>query len=206
MKKNLMFIVVLCALISCTQSPQEKANALIEINLKKSLYHPESYNPAETIVDSAFTPFDDPYFYEKTVDLCKLGVEIEEYELKIKDEKSDMALYKDLLGIMYSNSDKERYDQAKENYEKYLAAKNKAEQKIVQLVEELKKDLEKESQFIGFKAKHRYRAQTNGGQIVFGEVKFLFDKEITKIVSAYDMDGDEYKAVQLLYKEMLGEE
>lgn len=206
MKKNLMFIVVLCALISCTQSPQEKANALIEINLKKSLYHPESYNPAETIVDSAFTPFDDPYFYEKAVDLCKLGVEIEEYELKIKDEKSDMALYKDLLGIMYSNSDKERYDQAKENYEKYLAAKNKAEQKIVQLVEELKKDLEKESQFIGFKAKHRYRAQTNGGQIVFGEVKFLFDKEITKIVSAYDMDGDEYKAVQLLYKEMLGEE
>lgn len=206
MKKNLMFIVVLCALISCTQSPQEKANALIEINLKKSLYHPESYNPAETIVDSAFTPFDDPYFYEKTVDLCKLGVEIEEYELKIKDEKSDMALYKDLLGIMYSNSDKERYDQAKENYEKYLAAKNKAEHKIVQLVEELKKDLEKESQFIGFKAKHRYRAQTNGGQIVFGEVKFLFDKEITKIVSAYDMDGDEYKAVQVLYKEMLGEE
>ena len=131
---------------------------------------------------------------------------MEEYEHKIKYEKSDMALYKDLLRIMYSNRDKEKYDQAKENYEKYLAAKNNTEQKIAQLVEELKKDLEKESQFIGFKAKHRYRAQTNGGQIVFGEIKYLFDKEITKIVSAYDMDGDEYKAVQVLYKEMLGEE
>jgi hypothetical protein len=206
MKKNLMFIAVLFALISCNQSPQEKANALIEIDLKKSLFHPESYDPAETIIDSAFTPFDDPYFYEKAVNLCKLGVEMEEYEHKIKYEKSDMALYKDLLKIMYSNRDKEKYDQAKENYEKYLAAKNNTEQKIVQLVEELKKDLEKESQFIGFKAKHRYRAQTNGGQIVFGEVKYLFDKEITKIVSAYDMDGDEYKAVQVLYKEMLGEE
>jgi hypothetical protein len=76
MKKNLVFIAVLFALISCSQSPQEKANALIEIDLKKSLFHPESYDPAETIIDSAFTPFDDPYFYEKTVNLCKLGVEM----------------------------------------------------------------------------------------------------------------------------------
>lgn len=201
-----MFIAVLFALVSCNQSPQEKANALIEFDLKKSLYYPETYDPAETIVDSAFTPFDDPHFYEKTIDLCKLGVEMEEYEHKIKDEKSDMALYKDLLRIMYSNHDKERYDQAKDNYEKYLAAKNNTEQKIVQLVEELKKELEEEPQFIGFKAKHRYRAQNNGGQIVFGEAKYLFDKDITKVISAYDMDGDEYKAVQALYEQMLGEE
>jgi hypothetical protein len=125
MKKNLMFIAVLFALISCNQSPQEKANALIEVDLKKSLYHPETYNPAETVVDSAFTPFDDPIFYEKTITLCKLAVEIEDYERKIKDEKSDMAFHKDMLQIMYSNSEKESYNQAKENYEKYLEEKEK---------------------------------------------------------------------------------
>ena len=206
MKKNLLFITVLVSLISCSQSPEEKVNALIEIDLKKSLYHPETYDPAETLVDSAFTPFDDPFFYEKTIELCKLGVEIEEYEQKIKYEKSDMAFYKDLLRIMYSNSDKEKYDQAKVNYEKYLAAKESAEQKILQVVEELKKEIEKGPQFMGFKARHRYRAQNNAGQIVFGEVKYLFDKEITKVISAYDMDGDEYKAVQALYEQMLGEE
>ena len=74
------------------------------------------------------------------------------------------------------------------------------------MVDELKLELEKEPQFIGFKARHRYRAQNNGGQTVFGEAKFLFDKEITKIVSAYDMDGEEYKAVQTIYKQMLGDE
>ena len=165
MKKNLMFIAVLFALISCNQSPQEKANALIEVDLKKSLYHPETYNPAETVVDSAFTPFDDPIFYEK-----------------------------------------ESYNQAKENYEKYLEEKEKTEQKIEKLVDELKSELEKEPQFLGFKARHRYRAQNNGGQVVFGEAKYLFDKDITQIVSVYDMDGDEYKAVQTVYKQMLGDD
>ena len=31
---------------------------------KKSLYYPETYDPTETVVDSAFTPFDDPLFYK----------------------------------------------------------------------------------------------------------------------------------------------
>lgn len=206
MKKNLLFIAALFILISCSQSLQERVDTLIEIELKKSLYHPDTYDPAETIVDSAFTPFDDPFFYEKTINLYKLGIEMEDYEYKIKNEKSDMAHYKDMLQIMYSNSNKESYDQAKENYEKYLIEKEETEQKIEKLVDELKSELGKEPEFIGFKAKHRYRAQNNGGQTVFGEAKFLFDKDITKIISAYDMDGEEYKAVQIVYKQMLGEE
>lgn len=206
MKKSFLFIVGILAFASCVHSPEEKANALIEESLKKSLYHPETYDPAETLVDSAFTPFDDPVFYEKALDLCKLGLDIDEYDRKVKDEKSDMAFYKDMLQIMYSNRDKENYDQAKENYNRYLSEKEEAERKVKDLVEEIKVELEKEQEFIGFKARHRYRVQNNGGQIVFGEAKFLFDKDITQIVSAYDMDTDEYKAVQALYKQILGED
>ena len=113
MKKKLLLVIFALVCVSCSHSLEEKANALIEVDLKKSLYHPETYNPAETVVDSAFTPFDDPIFYEKTITLCKLGVEIEDYERKIKDEKSDMAFHKDMLQIMYSNSEKESYNQAK---------------------------------------------------------------------------------------------
>lgn len=206
MKKKLLLVIFALVCVSCSHSLEEKANALIEVDLKKSLYHPETYNPAETVVDSAFTPFDDPIFYEKTITLCKLGVEIEDYERKIKDEKSDMAFHKDMLQIMYSNSEKESYNQAKENYEKYFEEKEKTEQKIEKLVDELKSELEKEPQFLGFKARHSYRAQNNGGQVVFGEAKYLFDKDITQIVSVYDMDGDEYKAVQTVYKQMLGDD
>ncbi len=37
-------------------------------------------------------------------------------------------------------------------------------------------------------------------------MKYLFDRNINKIVASYDMDDDEYKAVQIVYKQMLGED
>ena len=73
-------------------------------------------------------------------------------------------------------------------------------------VQNLKTMLDKEQLFIGFKARHRFRANNNAGQIVFGEMKYLFDKDMNKIVASYDMDDDEYKTVQIVYKQMLGED
>ena len=64
--------------------------------------------------------------------------------------------------------------------------------------------LENEQQFIGFRARHRYRANNNAGQTIFGETKYLFDKSLSKIVASYDMDSEEYKTVQIIYKQMLG--
>ena len=34
---------------------------------------------------------------------------------------------------------------------------------------------------------------------------FIFDKDLTKVIAAYDMDKEEYQAVEYLYKEMRGE-
>ena len=78
--------------------------------------------------------------------------------------------------------------------------------KAKKLADELKTMLDKEQLFIGFKARHRFRANNNAGQIVFGEMKYLFDKDMNKIVASYDMDDDEYKTVQIVYKQMLGED
>ena len=206
MKKVMLFVAALITLVACSQSPEDKANVLIKESMKKTLYHAETYDPVETVVDSAFTPFDGPAFYEKTVKICKLGMEIDKYERKAKSEKREIAHYQDMLRIMYSNSDKERLNQAQENYNDYLAKESEAEDKAKKLAEQLKAELQKEPQFIGFKARHRYRAQNNGGQTVFGEAKFLFDKDITQIVYAWDMDEDEYKAVQILFKQMRGED
>ena len=206
MKKTLLFLAAIFVLASCSQSPEDKANSLIREIMKKTLFHAETYDPVETVVDSAFTPFDDPAFYESTLKICKLGMEIEKYDRMAKSEKRDIAHYQDMLRIMFSNSDKERLNQATENYESYLAKKSEAEDKAKKLAEALKTELGKKRKFIGFKAKHRYRAQNNGGQTVFGESEFLFDKDITQIVRAWDMDDDEYRAVQGVYKYMRGED
>lgn len=65
--------------------------------------------------------------------------------------------------------------EAKDEYDENAQNKKSAEIKAKKLANELKTMLDKEQQFIGFKARHRYRANNNAGQTVFGEMKYLAD-------------------------------
>ena len=203
MERILLGALLITLFVSCGKSPEEKANALIEDDIKKVLYHPETYDPAETQNDSAFTPFDDPAFYEKTVQLCKLGMSIDECDRKMKNAKSSMSIWS---GPYQSAFGRNEYQEAKNEYDENDRNKKSIEAKVKKLATELKTMLENEQQFIGFRARHRYRANNNAGQTIFGETKYLFDKSLSKIVASYDMDSEEYKAVQIIYKQMLGED
>ena len=198
MRRILLGALLVTLFASCSKSLEDKANTLIEEDIKKTLYHPETYDPAETQVDSAFTPFDDPVFYEKTI-----GMSIDEYDRKMKSAKSSMSIWSGPYQSAYS---KNEYQEAKDEYDENAQNKKNAEKKAKKLADELKTMLDKEQLFIGFKARHRFRANNNAGQIVFGEMKYLFDKDMNKIVASYDMDDDEYKTVQIVYKQMLGED
>lgn len=201
--KNILFGIMTCVVFaSCANSQEDKANVLIKEDIKKVLYHAKTYDPVETQVDSAFTPFDDPIFYEKTLQICKLGMLIEECNEKMKSARSSMAIWS---GPYQSAFGRNNYMEAKEEYHKNAENKKNAEKNAKILVDELKGMLEKEQQFIGFKARHSYRANNNAGQVVFGNMYYLFDKDVSKIIAVYDMDSDEYKAVQVLHKHMLGE-
>ena len=199
MKKLLYLVIIALALTACT-SKERKAEILIKEKMLKTLYNAESYDPVETVVDSAFTPFDDPKFYEKTLAIAEIGWEMERYESEAKSAERQIALYQDLLRISYSNSNKLSLNQAQEEYDNILAKKSEAEEKAKDLAEQLKADLQQKPLFIGFKSRHRYRAKDNEGNTFMGEAKFLFDKDITQIVCVWDMDGYEYKQVQDLYK------
>lgn len=203
MERILLGALLITLFVSCGKSPEEKANALIEDDIKKVLYHPETYDPAETQIDSAFTPFDDPVFYEKTVQLCKLGMSIDECDRKMKNAKSSMSIWS---GPYQSAFGRNEYQEAKNEYDENERNKKSIEAKVKKLATELKTMLENEQQFIGFRARHPYRANNNAGQTIFGETKYLFDKSLSKIVASYDMDSEEYKTVQIIYKQMLGED
>lgn len=203
MERILLGALLITLFVSCGKSPEEKANALIEDDIKKVLYHPETYDPAETQIDSAFTPFDDPVFYEKTVQLCKLGMSIDECDRKMKNAKSSMSIWS---GPYQSAFGRNEYQEAKNEYDENERNKKSIEAKVKKLATELKTSSENEQQFIGFRARHRYRANNNAGQTIFGETKYLFDKSLSKIVASYDMDSEEYKTVQIIYKQMLGED
>ncbi|MBQ6226629.1 MAG: hypothetical protein IJJ73_10055 [Bacteroidaceae bacterium] len=203
MRKCVYYLITVALVISsCSKSPEDKANALIKEAMFKTLFNAESYEPVETIVDSAFTPFDDPEFYKQTLALYELGNEIDRYKNQAKKAEEDIAHYKDLLRIMYSNYEKVNLNRAQEEYDNALAKTSEAEEKINKLVESLKADIQQKPLFIGFKAKHRYRAKSNTGYTNFGDALFLFDKDMTQIVYAWDMDDYEFKQVQDMYEYM----
>ena len=189
-------------LVSCVKSPKQKAEALIKEQMQQTLYHPETYAPSATQVDSAFTPYDDPEFYEKTLKLAKLGMVIDKYSREAKSAKSSMSIWS---GPYQSSFDRNEYQEAKEKYNNAISKKEQATKEAKALGEELKKMFNEDSKFVGFKATHTYRANNNAGQTVGGKALFLFDKDMKQIVASFDMDGEEYKAVQYLWKMMNGE-
>ena len=200
--KKLFFVVMTTLMFaSCAKSPEQKAEALIKEQLQQTLYHPETYAPSGTQVDSAFAPYDDPVFYEKTLKLAKLIMVIDKYDEEAKSEKSSMSLWSG----SYTSYGHNEYQEAEEKYNDAISKKEQATSEAQTIGEELKKMCVEESKFIGFKATHTYRANNNAGQTIGGKTLFLFDKDMTQIVASYDMDGEEYKAVQYLWKMMNGE-
>ena len=203
MRKYVCYLMaIVLVLSSCGKSPEDKANALIKEAICKTLYNADSYDPVSTIVDSAFTPFDDPEFYKQTLELYELGKDIENYKNQAKKAEENIAHYQDMLRIMYSNSSKLSLKQAQEEYDNALAKKSKAEERVYKLIDILKAEIQQKPLFIGFKAKHRYRAKSDTGYPSFGDVVFLFDKDITQIVYAWDLDNYEYQQVQYIYEYM----
>lgn len=202
-QKFLLGAVVVTMLASCNLSPETKANYLIKKAMKMSLYQADTYDPVSTQLDSAFTPFDDPAFYDKTLKIYRLGKSIEKYKREMKSAQSTMSIYD---YTYFSSYGRNKYREAKKEYDELAAKKTKAENKVKQYAAELKTEMEKKPQFIGFKATHSYRANNNAGQTMFGETVFLFDKDISQVVEIYNSDENDYKAVQILYKYMRGED
>lgn len=199
MKRVLLAVILVAFCISCSRSPEDKANKLIEKDLKKVLYVPESYDPVETKVDSAFTPFDDPVFVDKTMQLLDLATSIVEYDNNIKEAKSQMSLW-DNMGSAFSRNE---YQEAKDEYDENTQNRTEAISKAKKLGEELKKMMDKERMFIGYKVQHRYRADNNAGNTLFGEKIYLFDKNMNQIVASYN--DEEYKTYQSVCKQIVGE-
>ena len=100
MKKLVLFALALFCMISCSQTPENKVSSLIRANIEKSLAHPDSYEAIETVVDSAFAPFDDPAFYQKTLEICLMNVEELDDSLTKEVQKHIQEL-SEMMGLEY---------------------------------------------------------------------------------------------------------
>lgn len=204
MKKLILLFAFGAVVISCNNSPESKANALIKEELKKSLYKPDTYQPVETVVDSAFAPQDDPTLYEKLTRLEDLGREIESLESTMKRKKSAMAIWS---GPYQSAYDRNEYNEAKEEYDEANGKLEKLRKKVQPLAVEIVELMNQKSKFIGFKATHNYRADNNAGNTLIGNSVYIIDPKFEKILFSMEKEGyDAYQEALKQLKEQMAEQ
>ena len=191
MKKFIYLSFLTLVLVACSQSQEQKAEALIKESLKKSLYKPETYKPVETKVDSAFAPYDDPAFFEELTELGKMNSEYEELEEKAKRAKSSMAIWSGPYQTAFGRNE---YQEAKEDYDEANAQINKLKTKGKKQYEKVVSMLQSERKFIGYKALHNYRADNNAGSTLIGNTFFFIDENFTEV--RYSMEEEVYEQVQ----------
>lgn len=204
MKKFIFSFAVILFLTACGSSPLEKAEALIKEDLPKNLIKPDSYDPIETEIDSAFAPLDDPMLYsemEKIVEISKQTEEIQ-YQMSmiksmIKSERSTMSIHSDNLMSAYSRN---AYNEARSNLKEYEAKQDyylKSLKAVAlqskEIIEKINKMLKSEPVFIGYRATHRYRMSTNDDKTVISEDCYILDKDVKEVLLAIPLE--EYNSV-----------
>lgn len=195
--KKIVYVILASVIVACNQSPEKKANALIQESVKKTLYHPESYEAVETIIDSAFAPKDDPVFFEKTLKLYHYTMDLQKCTEEIQQAERSMNIWHHSYMSEYAQTE---YNYAKQKYDKGIQEEEKLKNKIRKAYEEVAKIAESGRRFIGFKAIHKFRAQNNSGNTVMGENIYIMDESLTKILASYDADNGEYRIIQAIYQ------
>jgi len=190
--RNLLYLFIFVLFLSsCGKSPEEKANELIKAELRKSLFKPDSYNPIETKLDSAFTPYDDPVLFEKMMELVNMGAEIKGLDHDIKQAKSSMSIWS---GPYMDSFERNEYNEAKEEYDKANSKKERLTKKGKEKLEEVLNLLKQKRRFIGYLATHNYRADNNAGNTLIGNTLFIIDKDLKEVL--FSCEVEEYNQIQ----------
>lgn len=177
-----MGVSLLCILASCTKSPEQKVKDLLGKEIKKHLYIPDSYDPAEVKLDSAFAPYDSPEFIKLANTLVENARELAEIQRNIDFAQSSVSIWDD-RSSSYSRNE---YARAKRDLKK---AQDEYSEKIAEGKETAQKFrtmMEQKREFIGYKTYVSYRAKNNDGDILMDAKYALFDKDFENIIEIYE--------------------
>lgn len=97
-----------------------------------------------------------------------------------------MALWSD----SFTKVGKSEYQEAKEKYDETSAKIEKLTKKGKDIYEKVTSMLQSKPVFVGYKAVHNYRAETNDGTAWIGNTVYFFDKEFKQLI--YEIELDEY--------------
>ena len=195
-------------LLAASSSKEGRANKLIKEQFFKTLYDFESYQPIETVVDSAFTSIYEDNSILNKIDtlLAYQSLQIEYLENALKygqiaksAKEGAEILYEYRTGIgsesywEYQNRYTESYDLSI----KYQELSNAIKEKYNELEISVRLDIQNfKREFLGWQAAHKFRCKTRGGQSSIANYIFVFDKEMKTIIRYNDIEDEEYVAVR----------
>lgn len=187
---SLLFCAVALVMTSCTVSNEEKAEKLVKETLKNYLYHPDSYEPLSTKVDSMFIDVTtiDPIM-KISEDIIGLMSKINNCEIEIRSAESTMDIYAP-NEYFYSQHSRGEYARAKKEKEEAKSDLDKYTKKLSEQLTSLKENVAKyhKGKFSGWAVSHRFRSLNGAGTMsIPGEMIFFCDEEFTTC-SGYEFD------------------
>ncbi len=199
MKKTICgFVLIAFCMVACESTPEDKAVALIKASKEKSLVKPATYEPIETRLDSAFSPYDSPAFYELVLEIANEGNELKRVQREVEMAKSGMAIWGESRSV--SAYFRNEYNDAKAKYDESSARLSRMSERFQRLAQKMQEMVQATPAFVGFKAEHTFRAENNAGQTLVGRNMYYFDKDLTRVEAFYDMDDEAFVGVQKVAK------
>lgn len=208
----LMNVILLCVLVfgkcrGTENEPDAKGDMTIEqVNEKARqkikeyvcsiLYIPESYDPVDLRVDSAFYGIHtEPECVKAALDLIDYRRAYNEAESTYEEKLNDIKTFGS-TGV-FRHLAVER-DNAK-------SAMEQLEPKIEKCESILRsRDTSHDGTFVGWFVYNRYRAKTNSGNVQFNEVYVLYDMALDRWIVQYELDNTKTGNIEQL-KELFEE-
>lgn len=209
--KRLVLILMVAPLLVACGGREKRAEKIAEETVVKTLYYPDTYEPVETVVDSAFVSiYTNQEALAAAYEIIDLKQELENLQWDYEQALSDVSLYGDFS-----------YDRSTYRKEKYRQAKGEladAEKKLKNCEADLKKQKNiirtcyetiNEGEFFGWGIAHRFRAENGNGNKLIGDVLILTDKDMENVVNVFtsdEFDDHNINKLQDVIDEVLDEE
>ena len=186
---SLLFCIVVLVMTSCTFSNEEKAEKLVKDVLKYYLYHPDSYEPVSTRVDSMFIDVTtiEPIM-EISDEIKDLVSKINRCKRKIESAETSMDIWSP--NGYSSQFSRGEYARAKKEKEEAKSELNKYTERLSTQLACLKENVAKyhKGEFTGWAVTHRFKSLNGAGSMTIpGEMIFFCDEEFTTC-GGYEVD------------------
>lgn len=199
--RTVLFILLSTVLFSGCKSREEKVAELIKQDMFKTLYDFESYEPIETKIDSAFTSvYTDSTIVAYAYIIRSFLDDIEDDLEKVKEAQRTAKIWRD----SYSSYGRSEYEKAYNEANEYLEKVNSNMNIVNAYMDSIKiASSDFTTEFCGWKATHRFRCKTKGGNFDLGDYIYIVDKDFGNIIHKEDVNDDSNRKIRNLIHEAI---